>query len=92
VTIHPFFYLQLIALAQEHGARITHILQTHGHIDHVAGLAETKHAALPKALVYLHPDDRPIYDAAEAMVCVNMCVQMHWVTTKNTKSPFSKRI
>jgi glyoxylase-like metal-dependent hydrolase (beta-lactamase superfamily II) len=67
------FIHRYISLAQEHGAKITHILQTHGHIDHVAGLAETKHA-LPKALVYLHPDDRPIYDAAEAMVCVNVCV------------------
>ena len=43
-------------LAAERGCQITHLLQTHAHIDHVSGLAESK-AALPNALVYLHPDD-----------------------------------
>ena len=43
-------------LAAERGCKITHLLQTHAHIDHVSGLAASK-AALPDAPVYLHPDD-----------------------------------
>jgi hydroxyacylglutathione hydrolase len=34
---------------------------THAHIDHILGVAAVKRAT--GALVYLHPDDRPLYDA-----------------------------
>ena len=44
---------------------IRHLLQTHGHVDHVAGLAAFK-AALPDAPVYLHPLDDWIAAAAPA--------------------------
>ena len=47
-----------IDCASEHGVEIKHLLQTHAHIDHVAGLADTKDA-LPDAPVYLHPLDFP---------------------------------
>ena len=41
-------------------ATIGSVLLTHGHVDHVAGCAET-HSALPKARLYLHPDDKLVY-------------------------------
>lgn len=44
---------------------IKHVLQTHGHVDHVAGLADFKEA-LPDAPVYLHPLDDWIAAAAPA--------------------------
>lgn len=34
---------------------------THGHIDHILGVAEVKRAT--GAPIYLHPADRPLYDA-----------------------------
>jgi hydroxyacylglutathione hydrolase len=34
---------------------------THGHIDHILGVAAVKRAT--GAPVYLHPADRPLYDA-----------------------------
>lgn len=51
-----------LRFAEERGLQITQILQTHGHIDHVAGLASTI-AALPVP-ISLHHLDRAIYDAA----------------------------
>jgi hydroxyacylglutathione hydrolase len=51
-----------IRFAEERGLRITQILQTHGHIDHVAGLAST--VATLKIPISLHHLDRQIYDAA----------------------------
>lgn len=52
------------ALANEEGARLSRVLQTHAHVDHVAGLAETKRLLdLPIAL---HPDDAAVYDHAVA--------------------------
>lgn len=49
-----------IAAAKAHNLEIEYLLQTHAHIDHVAGLAATKRA-LPLPL-YLHKDDLPIYE------------------------------
>ena len=46
-----------IDYATSRGWNIKHILQTHGHFDHVAGLKDTKDA-LPDALIYLHPKER----------------------------------
>src|SRR5690625_6273413 len=45
--------------AQARDLTITHLLQTHAHIDHVAGLEETK-KVLPLPL-HLHQDDLPVY-------------------------------
>ena len=52
----------LIAAARSHGLRITRILLTHAHLDHVTGVAAAKRAfGVP---VYLHRDDQFLYDAA----------------------------
>ena len=52
----------LLQLAERLGFKITKILQTHAHIDHVAALSQIKEAtAMP---IYLHPADQPLYDAA----------------------------
>lgn len=50
-----------IRAAEDRSLTITHLLQTHAHIDHVAGLEETK-SKLPLPL-YLHKDDLPVYEA-----------------------------
>lgn len=49
-----------IQAAKTSGLTIEKLLQTHAHIDHVAGLAATKRA-LPLPL-YLHQDDLQIYE------------------------------
>lgn len=54
---------QIVAMADEHEIRITKILQTHAHIDHVAGLHAAKE--LTGAPIYLHPDDQFMYDSAQ---------------------------
>lgn len=48
----------------ERGLRVTRLLQTHAHVDHVAGLAETK--AATGAPIFLHPADGPVYASATA--------------------------
>lgn len=50
-----------VRAAEDRSLTITHLLQTHAHIDHVAGLEETKRK-LPLPL-YLHKDDLPVYEA-----------------------------
>jgi glyoxylase-like metal-dependent hydrolase (beta-lactamase superfamily II) len=47
---------------QSMGYTITHLLQTHAHIDHVAGLGAMKR--LTGASVWLHPEERPNYQSA----------------------------
>lgn len=47
-----------------HGATIGAVWQTHAHVDHVAGLADTKR--LLDVPVHLHPLDRPVLDSAVA--------------------------
>ena len=42
--------------AADHGLTIRHVLLTHGHVDHVAGLAQLK-KRLPDAQIHLHPAD-----------------------------------
>jgi hypothetical protein len=54
-----------LATAKNFGLTIEYLLQTHAHIDHIAGLADIKQSALPDAPIYLHPDDLPWYRAAE---------------------------
>lgn len=55
----------ILALAARHGLEIVKLLQTHAHIDHVAGLESMK--ARTGAPIFLHPADRQVYDAAPAM-------------------------
>jgi glyoxylase-like metal-dependent hydrolase (beta-lactamase superfamily II) len=43
------------------GRRLTHVLLTHAHDDHVTAVAELL-AAHPDAVVALHPDDRVLWD------------------------------
>eukprot|EP00940_MAST-03C_sp_MAST-3C-sp2_P000404 g404.t1 len=50
-----------ISFAETHGFSIGAIWQTHAHVDHILGLAETKEA-LPEAPIYLHPADSVFYD------------------------------
>lgn len=52
----------LIAAAHRHTLRITRILLTHAHLDHVTGVAAAKRAF--DVPVYLHPDDEFLYNAA----------------------------
>jgi glyoxylase-like metal-dependent hydrolase (beta-lactamase superfamily II) len=52
----------LLGLADEHDLKITKILQTHAHIDHVAAIPEIKEAT--GAPIYLHPDDMMLWQAA----------------------------
>ena len=52
----------LIEAARRHALRITRILLTHAHLDHVTGVAAARRAfPVP---VYLHPDDQFLYDGA----------------------------
>ena len=52
----------LLELAAEEGLEIDAIWLTHAHLDHVLGLGEAVQATA--APVWLHPDDRMLYDAA----------------------------
>lgn len=56
---HPRPFLEA---AEIFGLNITGILQTHAHVDHVAGLGDTR-AALPDAPLHLHPLDDPVYES-----------------------------
>jgi len=52
----------LVAAARGHDLRVTYILLTHAHVDHVSGVGRAKEAfAVP---VYLHRDDLPLYEHA----------------------------
>ncbi len=53
----------LLGIVAEHRLDVKHILLTHAHVDHVSGVARA-HEALG-APVYLHPDDRRLYEAAD---------------------------
>ncbi len=52
---------ELEGVVREQGLRVTHILLTHGHIDHVSGLARVRRS-YPDALIYLHRDDQVFLD------------------------------
>ena len=45
------------------GATPTAILLTHAHLDHVEGIAPVR-VAFPGVPIHLHPQDRPLYEAA----------------------------
>ncbi len=53
---------QMLAFIAGNELRVTHILLTHAHVDHVSGVAEAKRAT--GAPIYLHRDDQFIYDNA----------------------------
>ena len=53
----------LLAFVAEHHLEVKHILLTHAHVDHVSGVARARRAL--GAPVYLHPEDLPLYDAAD---------------------------
>lgn len=54
----------LLAFVEREQLRVTAILLTHAHVDHVSGVARAKRAL--GAPVYLHPDDLFLYDRARA--------------------------
>jgi hydroxyacylglutathione hydrolase len=53
---------ELLGVVLDRRLTIRHILLTHGHVDHVAGVARAK-AALDASIV-LHRDELPVYSAA----------------------------
>lgn len=53
---------QLLGVVRDERLQVQHILLTHAHVDHVAGLAAAKKSL--QAPVWLHRDDLPLYDAA----------------------------
>jgi glyoxylase-like metal-dependent hydrolase (beta-lactamase superfamily II) len=52
----------VLETAASHDLEITKILQTHAHVDHVAGLGPLKEAT--DAPIYLHPDESTLYQSA----------------------------
>jgi glyoxylase-like metal-dependent hydrolase (beta-lactamase superfamily II) len=52
----------IVAMADEAGYEITHILLTHTHFDHVAGLEDVK--MLTDAPIYVHPEAVPMLSRA----------------------------
>lgn len=51
----------LLRLVERHQVRVTHILLTHAHLDHVSGVARARQTL--GAPVALHRDDLPLYQA-----------------------------
>lgn len=53
---------RLLEAIEDWGGELAAVLLTHAHLDHVAGVPALLDAH--PAPLYLHPDDRPLYDAA----------------------------
>ena len=53
---------QVLAYLQQRGLSLRAILLTHGHLDHVMGVAELRRV-WPEVPIHLHPDDLPLYRA-----------------------------
>ncbi len=63
VVIDPGFEAPtILAKVDELGLKITAILLTHGHVDHVSAVKEVKEAT--GAPVHIHPDDEELYKSA----------------------------
>ena len=60
-TAHEMQHFQDVL--EEHSLELTHLLQTHAHIDHVRGLSVSREL-FPDAPIYLHKNDMPVYDDA----------------------------
>jgi glyoxylase-like metal-dependent hydrolase (beta-lactamase superfamily II) len=58
----------LLERVEEEGLEVEAILVTHAHLDHIEGLDDVRQAT--GAPIYLHPDDRPLYEALEAQAQV----------------------
>jgi len=57
---------ELVEMVRASGATLEEIWLTHGHIDHIGGVAEVRrHFPVP---VRLHPLDRPFYDSLSAQM------------------------
>jgi hypothetical protein len=56
----------LLSWADGHEFKVTSLLFTHAHIDHVFGLSETR-LALPDAPIYLHPEEMIPYMEAKKL-------------------------
>lgn len=54
---------QLLETVRADGRSVEAVILTHAHLDHVDGIPAVR-AALPDVPIYLHPDDRMLYDAA----------------------------
>jgi glyoxylase-like metal-dependent hydrolase (beta-lactamase superfamily II) len=54
---------RLLEMIAESGATVRAIWLTHAHVDHIGGIAAVKRRY--DVPVYLHPADRPVYDAQE---------------------------
>ena len=57
---------EILSLLRENDLRLTRIINTHAHFDHVGAVQELKEACGVK--FYLHRDDVPILDAYEAQL------------------------
>lgn len=62
------------------GYSVKHLIQTHAHIDHVAGLCPTKRT-YPDAPIYMHKSDLPVY---------NSCIQTAAMYGFDLETPLPK--
>src|SRR5262245_11705366 len=51
---------EYVRLARKKGLKVTHILETHTHADHISGAREL--SALTKAPILLHRDSRAVFE------------------------------
>lgn len=56
---------EMVHRLEAEGLSLEAILLTHAHLDHVEGIPALR-ALAPSAPIFLHPDDRRIYDGVEA--------------------------